>query len=133
MTMENTLQKTAYDPVSGLLLWSAYGPEGIILFPEDQGFSWVDGEWSAETHYVLNGEPTPRPSTGLPEAHTIPANTDWTIADVPVGTEVEIDGEVVGTTDETGLTLSFTAPGVWPVTLRPSFPWTEASCEVTVT
>ena len=133
MTMENTVHKTAYHPESGLILWSSYGPEEIILFPEDQGFAWVGGAWSKETHYVLNGEPTPRPATRLPATHTVAANTDWILSDVPEGTEVEVDGEIVGTTDATGLTLSFDAPGVWPVTLRPPFPWIEANCVVTVT
>jgi hypothetical protein len=89
--------------------------------------------WDADTHYIAGGHATPRPSTGLPATYTIAASTDWTISDVPAGTEVEIDGEAMGITDDTGLTLSFDVPGVWPVTLRPPFPWIKASCEVTVT
>lgn len=93
----------------------------------------IEGMWDAYTHYIVGGQATPRPVTGLPATHTVPASTDWIIPDVPLGTEVEIDGEVMGQTDETGLTLSFDTPGVWPVTLRPPFPWIEANCEVTVT
>lgn len=93
----------------------------------------IEGIWDAYTHYIVGGQATPRPATGLPTNHTIPANTDWTIPDVPAGTEVEIDGEVMGITDDTGLTLNFNATGVWPVTLRPLFPWIKATCEVTVT
>jgi hypothetical protein len=131
--MSDIVRKTAYEPTTGKLLWVSFGPEGIILFPEDQGFSWVDGEWSSETHYVFNGEPTTRPTTGLPETYSIAASTDWILSDIPEGTEVEVDGVVLGTTDATGLTLSFDAPGTWPATLRPPFPWISASCEVTVT
>jgi hypothetical protein len=93
----------------------------------------IEGTADSAFSYVANDEVCARPDTGLPANHTIPTNTDWAIPDVPAGTEVEIDGVVQGVTDDTGLTITFDAPGVWPVTLRPPFPWVEASCEVTVT
>lgn len=131
--MPEIIYKTAYDPGTGKLLWVCHGPEETILFPEDQGFSWVDGEWSKETHYVLNEAATPRPATGLPVTHTIATNTDWIVPDVPEGTVVEIDGTEAGVVDAVGLTLAFDLAGIWQVRLRPPFPWLEASCEVTVT
>lgn len=116
--------------------WLRVGTEqevtgNVFMLPSSEAFT--DGIWEADTHYILNDTATLRPATGLPASHTVPASTDWTIPDVPAGTEVEIDGEVMGVTDETGLTLSFDAPGIWPVTLRPPFPWIAATCEVTVT
>jgi hypothetical protein len=94
---------------------------------------WVEGLWDGMSHYVSEGEAVPRPATGLPAAHTLAADTDWTVPDVPEGTAVRIDGEDMGTTDAEGLTLTFAAAGVWRVDLGPPFPWLPASCEVTVT
>lgn len=129
------IEFTRYDigtgRVTGFFIVSVPADAAASLLHENEAV--VTGLWRSETHYVLSGEPTPRPTTGLPETHTITASTDWILSDVPAGTEVEVDGEVVGTTDETGLTLTFDTPGVWPMTLRPPFPWIEASCEVTVT
>jgi hypothetical protein len=93
----------------------------------------VFGFWDGETQYIMEGVVTQRPKIHLSKNYAVLTNTDWHISDVPEGTKVEIDGEIMGLTDETGLTLSFAAPGIWPVTLRPPFPWIEASCEVTVT
>lgn len=127
------VQAVAYDYETGRILFYNEGDELSLVFPINPEFGWADGKWDTETHYVVNAVAQLRPVAGLPADHTIPTATDWTISDVPAGTEVEIDGEVMGVTDDTGLTLSFDAPGVWPVTLRPPFPWIKASCEVTVT
>lgn len=127
------IQVVAYEYETGRILFYNEGDEHALVFPINPDFGWADGRWDADTHYIVDGQAIPRPTTGLPATHAIPASTDWTIPDVPAGTEVDIDGEVMGITDETGLTLSFDTPGVWPVTLRPPFPWIEASCEVTVT
>jgi hypothetical protein len=94
---------------------------------------WVSGVFNGASHYVSEGEAVPRPATGLPAAHALAADTDWTVPDVPEGTAVRIDGEDMGTTDAEGLTLTFAAAGVWRVDLGPPFPWLPASCEVTVT
>jgi len=127
------IQAVAYEYRTGRILFYNEGEEGTLVFPENPDFGWADGRWDSDTHYIANGKATPRPATGLPASHTLAANTGWTIPNVPAGTEVEIDGVMQGVTDDTGLTLVFQAQGVWPVTLRPPFPWIEASCEVTVT
>jgi hypothetical protein len=128
-----TVYRTAYDLETGALLWVSYGVEGMVLFPDIPGHGWIDGEWHAATHYVLDGQATPRPATGLPGAGTIAAGADWPIADVPPGTLVLVDDATVGTVDESGLVLSFALAGVWRVSLRPPFPWLDADAEVTVT
>ncbi|MDX5412899.1 MAG: hypothetical protein LPK02_07610 [Rhodobacterales bacterium] len=130
--MPEIIYKTAYLPDSGTLLWVSYGPEETIVFPEDQGFSWVEGNWDKETHYVVNGIATPRPATDLPATHSLAVNTDWSLPSVPVGTVVLIEGEEAGVVDETGLVLNFELSGIWKVDLKPPFPWVDASCEVTV-
>lgn len=130
--MPDIIYKTAYDPANGKLLWVTYGPEEIILFPEQPDFNWLDGEWDSATHYVLADVATLRPNTGLPATYTMPTDTDWAVPNVPEGTVVIVDGVEAGTVDATGLVLNFDLAGTWQVKLRPPFPWIEATCEVTV-
>ena len=97
------------------------------------GGGWVEGHHDGAVSYVADDAVTPRPDTGLPEAHTLPADTDWTLPDVPPDTQVLIDGAEAGVTDEGGLILTFPETRKWHVELRPPFPWRGAACEVTVT
>lgn len=127
------MKYTVFDKSTGEVLSILTGTEGIDALNTPDGCEAISGHYDYFTQYVVNGNAIQRPTTGLPSEHTMATNTDWIIADVPAGTEVEIDGEVVAVTDDTGLTLNFSASGIWPVTLRPPFPWVEASCEVTVT
>lgn len=124
---------TFYTPSSGKIIGVSVNSEDLVLSHMPAGAEWVLGIHNNQTHFIIDGNVTERPTTGLPAEKTIKTNTDWIIADVPAGTEVEIDKEVVAVTDDTELTLTFNASGIWPVTLRPPFPWVEASCEVTVT
>jgi hypothetical protein len=86
-----------------------------------------------DLHWIDGGVVTDRPVTGLPATHSVAANTDWPVPDVPEGTEVLIDGAAAGTVDGDGLTLNFPDAGVWRVRLLPPFPWRPADCVVTVT
>lgn len=95
--------------------------------------SWIEGTWSAYSHYVADVEVLDRPQTGLPAAHALAQGEDWTVPDVPSGTRVYVDGEDLGAVDATGLILSFAALGLWRVELAPPWPWRPATCEVTVT
>lgn len=85
--------------------------------------------WS---YHVADGLLQPRPVTGLPATHALALDTDWTVPDVPDGTEVTIDDIPVGTVSG-GLVLNFAEPGAWRVGLVPPFPHMPAACVVTVT
>jgi hypothetical protein len=86
------------------------------------------------TDWVNAGFVEQRPGLAdVPAAKALAIDEDWVIAGVTDGTEVWIDGALAGTTDATGLTLSFPLAAVWQVRLLPSFPWKPADCEVAVT
>lgn len=127
------ISAVAYDYQTGKILFYNEGDENSLVFPINQDWGWAEGKWDAETHYILNAVATPRPRIDFPKTHRVELNTDWVISGVPEGTYVDIDGEFVGTVDDTDLTLSFSSTGVWKVTLIPPFPWIEVTCEVTVT
>ena len=91
------------------------------------------GAVTGATHYVEDGEVLPRPATGLPETHEVPANEDWQPSPVPNGTKVTIDGQAQSELTHAGLILSFPEPGTYVVRLDPPFPWKLAICTVTVT
>lgn len=98
----------------------------------DLNGDWVAGHWSESEYYVDNGAVELRPLLAVPETHALLVGADWDVLGVPEGSAVFVDGEEVGTTDATGLTLSFQFPGVYAVRIVPPFPTREASCEVTV-
>ena len=108
---------------------SEYCSQGLFYLPHADA-PMFDG---AET-YLLDGVPVPRPVLPLPEAHTLPAGQDWTLAGVPAGCDVWVDGvQHPDATDGDDLILMFPEPGVWPVRIVPPFPWRPAECEVTAT
>ena len=73
-----------------------------------------------------------RPVLELGDRYALSLNTDWDVLGIPEGSTVIIDGEEAGTTDASGLTLSFEFPGIYVLEIRPPFPWRDAKCEVTV-
>lgn len=86
------------------------------------------------TDWVNAGLVEQRPGLAdLPAAQALAAGADWTIPGIPDGTEVWIDGALAGTTDASGLTLSFPMAALWHLRLVPPFPWKPGDCEVTVT
>ena len=93
---------------------------------------WLEGHHDPETTYAVNGLPVARPDTPLPPTHTVPAEEDWTVGNMPAGTQVWIDGQDMGPSPPV-LVLMFPEPGVWPVRVVPPFPYKEATCAVTVT
>jgi hypothetical protein len=126
-------EKTVYNPKDGKIIALISGNGEMSPEYLQGGLESLDGLYRGDEYYILSGTPTIRPITGLPETQSLNVGVDWFVTNVPENTDVEVDGELVGTTDATGLTLNFSASGIWPVVLRPPFPWLEASCEVTVT
>ncbi|WP_287994586.1 hypothetical protein [Acidiphilium sp.] len=127
------ISRTAFRPSSGKILLSVEGNDEFVILDVEPDKDWIAGSFNGDTHYVSDGAAVSRPVTGLPSAHSLASGVDWSVPDVPEGTLVLIDGVEVGTVDATGLVLSFSLAGLWRVTLKPPFPWIEASCEVTVT
>lgn len=86
------------------------------------------------TDWVNAGLVEQRPIiVNVPSTKALVVDEDWVIAGVPDGTEVYVDGSLVGTVDLTGLTLAFPVAADWAVDLIPPFPYRPSSCVVTVT
>ena len=126
---------TAYiiHDAAGRILRSGTCPPDDLAHQPGDGESVLAAAARDDQHWVSGGVVETRPSTGLPESHELAADTDWTVPDVPEGTEVEIDGAPAGTVDGEGLVLNFPTAGPWDVRLDPPFPWRPARCLVVVT
>lgn len=84
----------------------------------------------------ISAGPLAEQRPGLPalaSTKTLVVNEDWVIPGIPDGSEVYVDNALIGTVDNTGLTLSFPLAAVWNVLIVPPFPYTSATSEVTVT
>ena len=117
---------------TGRILRSGTCPADHVALQARDGETAIAAHGRDDTHWVDGGAVVERPATGLPEAHTLAADADWTVPDVPEGTAVRIDGAAMGATDAEGLTLSFGPPGRGVVELAPPFPWRPARCVVIV-
>ena len=126
------IQASVFDAEGRITLRGRMKPDEADMNTPDGG-GWVEGHHDGAVSYVAEGVVTPRPDTGLPASHTLSTDTDWTLPDVPEGTQVLIDGAEAGTVDGDGLTLTFPEARKWHVELRPPFPWRGSACEVTVT
>lgn len=86
------------------------------------GMGWVLGAFRRDTHYVLNGEPTERPSSPV-------SRTDLTLQDVPNGATLWISG--VSYPAEGDVELEFPLPGVYSLRVE-CFPYKDWEGEVVV-
>jgi hypothetical protein len=118
---------------AGRILRSGNCPPGDVAHQAQDGETAMAAEGRDDLHWIDAGVVTARPATGLPATHTVAADADWPVSDVPEGTDVLIDGASAGTVDGDGLTLNFPTAGTWRVRLLPPFPWRPAECVVTVT
>lgn len=94
----------------------------------------VQGVIDPGSHYVALPTATlaARPRLALPHFE-VGLGTDWTIADAPPGTEIRLDGILVGVTESQGpLSISFPAAATYALTISPPWPWLEAEITVTV-
>lgn len=92
----------------------------------------VSGRVDDEARYVsAHGTLAVRPSMNVPTSRAMTLLEEWDVA-APEGTSVMVNGEVVGTADEDGLTLTFPLPAVYSVEFFPPVPWLGGGCTVTV-
>ena len=75
-----------------------------------------------------------RPILSLPNVKELLAGTEWTLNDIPIGTSVVVDGNVMDPSPivTLGVTLRPTSAGVFSIVMRPPWPYHEASCTLTV-
>lgn len=134
-----TFTVTKYDLDTGRITGTIYGDLRDFLASVDRDReNIVEGEWGADTHYVLDGDPTDRPSIGAPVEATISIGETIRFEDLPAGTRVLIGGaEQMGlpgeaVIDDGVLDYSADVPGeVWFV-FEPPFPYQHVRCHVTV-
>ena len=107
---------------SGEIVSSGYGPEVFAQMNHPVGGGYVEGEFSRDTHYILNGEPTERPSSPI-------TRTDLTLHDVPNGATLTINGESYAA--EGTVELEFPMPGTYSLRVE-CFPFLAWSDEVVV-
>ena len=92
------ITKTKYKTFTGEIEYSLTGPEGLVIFEDDAGFAWLDGDYDPSSFKVVNGQAVPL-SNGEKEALEISeawvklrstrdqllASCDWTqVPDAPV-------------------------------------------------
>jgi hypothetical protein len=107
------------------------GRESDALLNVGDGETLVAGNFDGKTQYWDGAAIAPRPEYALSATYSVEVGADWTLADMPAGTAVLIDGAAAGVVDDGELTLTFSEARVWQVELRPPFPWRDAACEVT--
>ena len=125
-----------YNPLSGRISKSGMCELSVVNHQPAVGEAvLVVGQMVLDTQDWVNGSVVEQ-RPGLPDLPTTMAlavDADWVIPGIPDGTAVWIDGNLIGTVDASGLTLSFPLAAAWQVRLEPPFPWKSAECEVTVT
>ena len=81
------MMKTLYDLDSGKIKMNEmFSSEESFLLNNDDDVGYADGRWDAETHYILNGQPTERPASPV-------ILSDFTLSAVPTGSTLTINGE----------------------------------------
>lgn len=111
---------TYYDEATGLILWSIGIPEEQIAI-QDQNF--VEGVFDSNTHYVLDGVATIRPSID----YTVIADP-YTISGLPIPCTATIDKVPYEITDG-DIEITFDLSGNHVVQLE-AFPYLSVTIEV---
>lgn len=117
----------------GRILRRVYGVERAVVEPAlEPGQTVWEGDADDVLHWISDGERQDRPGMNLPAEHTVSADVEWHIPDVPAGTVVVVDGIEMGMYDG-GITFEAPHDGEpYVVRLVPPFPWREAQCVVRV-
>ena len=87
------MMKTLYDLDSGKIKMNEmFSSEESFLLNEDDEVGYADGRWDAETHYILNGQPTERPASPV-------TLSDLTLLGVPAGSTLTIASASLSTSN----------------------------------
>ena len=82
----------------------------------------IAGQHNPQTHYIHNGQPTPRPASPVSRSHL-------TLSNVPAGSTLHIDGTAYAA--QGTVELSFPLPGTYSLRVE-CFPYLDWNDEVTV-
>lgn len=122
---------TVYDPASGRIVRT--GATHITAFEAEaeEGFAVAEGFADDTLHYVLDGQIVDRPQFPVAREASVPADgeTTFTLAELPEGTEVQIDDGAPIVLPDTTLELTFDAPGTYTLYLR-RFPYIDAQVTI---
>lgn len=113
--MEN---RTIYDPDTAAIKQSVSASPNQIE-RQTEGQAWFAGTYSGRDYYAPNGKPKPRPEFDTkPGSVHLAVNKETTLAPLPPGTSVSIDGEHMTDMDDSGsLDVSFDSAGTHVVRL----------------
>lgn len=125
-----------YDATGKIGLW---GTIQDVDFPQlaDGGNQVLEGYAHGDTHYVYNGQITPRPlmdthPTIISKTDNVAENEVITITGVPAGADIWVDGEKYNlAAGETVLELTFDTVGTYRIRIV-SFPYQDWERTVTV-
>jgi len=115
--------KTLYDLDSGKIKMNEmFSSEESFLLNKDDDVGYADGRWDADTHYIINGQPT--------ERQTSPVSlSDLTLQGVPAGSTLTINGESYSA--EGTVELEFPLPGTYSLRVE-CWPYKDWEGEVVV-
>lgn len=113
---------TFYNPDTGRIIFQYTGTRLDTMDELHPGDLRVDGIHSGNTHYILDGEPTERPTSPV-------SRTDLTLLDVPEGSTLWINGESYDA--EGTVELEFPLPGTYSLRVE-CFPFLDWADEVVV-
>ena len=116
------MNKTAYDPATGRIFGAWVADAAVYSANESEERQFVDKHWESTTHYILNGQPTERPTSPV-------TRTDLTLLAVPEGSTLWINGESYAAEGE--VELEFPLPGTYRLRVE-CFPFLDWADEVVV-
>lgn len=96
-----------------------------------EGFVSVDGVHNGETHFWNGSAVQERPAVAAPAEACLSVGQELSIPGLPDGTQVFIDGELLGETDG-DLVVEFPEPMVCEMLLAPPLPYARHTCKVVV-
>jgi hypothetical protein len=114
---------TEYETETGQIFMAYSFPSGEDGIIRREGFSYVSGFYTNTDHYMLNGQPTERPTQST-------TRNGCTLIGLPVPATLHIDGETY-TVDNGEAELEFPLPGTYRLRVE-AWPFKDWEGEVTV-